>query len=101
MYVVGMNTEDGQGRFARDYTDEGFYGLPYIREFGCVAPGFFALHFKEGESVETSERAGRVAQMPFVVIGTSDHLVYADAELLLLNFERAALAACADFDIAA
>jgi hypothetical protein len=65
----------------------------HIRNFGCPPPGFFALHFGEGESVENSERARRVEQLPLVVIGTPGHMVPADAEILLRDYERLALAA--------
>jgi hypothetical protein len=93
MHVIGMETEEGRGRFAKEYGDEEFYALPYIKEFGCPPPGFFALHFGEGESVENSERARRVAQLPLVVIGTPGHMVLADAEMLLRDYERLARAA--------
>jgi hypothetical protein len=31
MHVIGMNTQEGRGRFAREFGDEEFYCLPYIR----------------------------------------------------------------------
>lgn len=93
VHIIGMTTEEGRGRFAKQFTDEEFYRLPYIREFGCVPSGFFAWHLEETENVETSERVRMIAELPYVVISTTERVEHADAELVLLNYESERLKA--------
>lgn len=88
VHMIGMTTGEGRGRFAKQYTDAEFYRLPFIREYGCVPPGFFAWHLEETENVETSERVRMIAELPYVVLETGGRVEHADAELVLLNYER-------------
>ena len=89
MHIIGIIVEGQRGRFVQEYGDEAFYALPYISRWGCLPDGLIAWQLEAGENIENSERVREIAKLPIAYVGVCE----ADAEVVLLEYERVRLAA--------
>jgi hypothetical protein len=89
LHIIGIIVEGQRGRFVQEYSDEAYYALPYIRLWGCLPNCLFAWHLNDGENIENSQRVREIARLPVAYMGMRE----ADAELVLLEYERVRLEA--------